>query len=127
MLRKPEWTLLIALKEYCMLQCIMGYNTIFLPLLTPSHKQQSPSHKGKRQQQELISELRKRQGKDSRHVYEGKDGAIEDIITGKSRPDNNLNLFAFALKKLIMSICAFLLVTDAVLLDALRFFLNLCL
>ncbi|XP_067116311.1 formin-like protein 2 isoform X2 [Osmerus mordax] len=42
----------------------------------------SPSHKGKRQQVELITELRKRQtGKDSRHVYEGKDGAIEDIIT----------------------------------------------
>ncbi|XP_034035698.1 formin-like protein 2 isoform X1 [Thalassophryne amazonica] len=41
----------------------------------------SPSHRGKRQQQELISELRRRQGKDSRHVYEGKDGAIEDIIT----------------------------------------------
>uniref|UniRef100_A0AAQ5ZY13 Formin-like 2b n=1 Tax=Amphiprion ocellaris TaxID=80972 RepID=A0AAQ5ZY13_AMPOC len=36
----------------------------------------------KRQQQELITELRRRQGKDSRHVYEGKDGAIEDIITG---------------------------------------------
>uniref|UniRef100_A0AAQ5Y6B1 Formin-like 2b n=1 Tax=Amphiprion ocellaris TaxID=80972 RepID=A0AAQ5Y6B1_AMPOC len=43
---------------------------------------QSPSHRGKRQQQELITELRRRQGKDSRHVYEGKDGAIEDIITG---------------------------------------------
>ncbi|KAL3978896.1 vomeronasal 2 receptor [Sarotherodon galilaeus] len=41
----------------------------------------SPSHRGKRQQQELITELRRRQGKDSRHVYEGKDGAIEDIIT----------------------------------------------
>ncbi|XP_049611435.1 formin-like protein 2 isoform X1 [Syngnathus scovelli] len=41
----------------------------------------SPSHKGKRQQQELLTELRRRQGKDSRHVYEGKDGAIEDIIT----------------------------------------------
>uniref|UniRef100_A0A1A8KL31 Formin-like 2b n=1 Tax=Nothobranchius kuhntae TaxID=321403 RepID=A0A1A8KL31_NOTKU len=41
----------------------------------------SPSHKGRRQQQELITELRRRQGKDSRHVYEGKDGAIEDIIT----------------------------------------------
>uniref|UniRef100_A0A4W6G2E9 Formin-like 2b n=1 Tax=Lates calcarifer TaxID=8187 RepID=A0A4W6G2E9_LATCA len=36
---------------------------------------------GARQQQELITELRRRQGKDSRHVYEGKDGAIEDIIT----------------------------------------------
>ncbi|KAA0713216.1 Formin-like protein 3 [Triplophysa tibetana] len=51
------------------------------------NQQQSPSHKGKRQQQELISELRKRQGKDSRHVYEGKDGAIEDIITDlRSQP-----------------------------------------
>ncbi|KAK1903273.1 Formin-like protein 3 [Dissostichus eleginoides] len=38
-------------------------------------------HKSKRQQQELIQELRKKQVKDSRHVYEGKDGAIEDIIT----------------------------------------------
>ncbi|XP_058642815.1 formin-like protein 2 isoform X3 [Onychostoma macrolepis] len=43
--------------------------------------QKSPSHKSKRQQQELIAELRKKQVKDSRHVYEGKDGAIEDIIT----------------------------------------------
>uniref|UniRef100_A0A8C2K0B5 Formin-like 2a n=1 Tax=Cyprinus carpio TaxID=7962 RepID=A0A8C2K0B5_CYPCA len=46
--------------------------------------QKSPSHKSKRQQQELIAELRKKQVKDSRHVYEGKDGAIEDIITGNS-------------------------------------------
>uniref|UniRef100_A0A4W4FQ31 Formin-like 2a n=1 Tax=Electrophorus electricus TaxID=8005 RepID=A0A4W4FQ31_ELEEL len=44
--------------------------------------QKSPSHKNKRQQQELIAELKKKQVKDSRHVYEGKDGAIEDIITG---------------------------------------------
>uniref|UniRef100_A0A8C2ZB61 Formin-like 2b n=1 Tax=Cyclopterus lumpus TaxID=8103 RepID=A0A8C2ZB61_CYCLU len=36
---------------------------------------------GKRQQQELFTELRRRQVKDSCHVYEGKDGAIEDIIT----------------------------------------------
>uniref|UniRef100_A0A8C7JHB8 Formin-like 3 n=1 Tax=Oncorhynchus kisutch TaxID=8019 RepID=A0A8C7JHB8_ONCKI len=35
----------------------------------------------KQQQQELISELRKRQAKDHRPVYEGKDGTIEDIIT----------------------------------------------
>ncbi|XP_042350155.1 formin-like protein 2 isoform X2 [Plectropomus leopardus] len=42
--------------------------------------QKSPS-KNKRQQQELIQELRRKQVKDSRHVYEGKDGAIEDIIT----------------------------------------------
>uniref|UniRef100_A0A665TRW4 Formin-like 2b n=1 Tax=Echeneis naucrates TaxID=173247 RepID=A0A665TRW4_ECHNA len=49
---------------------------------------------GKRQQQELITELRRRQGKDSRHVYEGKDGAIEDIITGKKgpRPDPLLSV-----------------------------------
>uniref|UniRef100_A0A673CUT5 Formin-like 2a n=1 Tax=Sphaeramia orbicularis TaxID=375764 RepID=A0A673CUT5_9TELE len=45
-------------------------------------EQESPSHKNKRQQQELIQELRRKQVKDSRHVYEGKDGAIEDIITG---------------------------------------------
>uniref|UniRef100_A0A8C3UM63 Formin like 2 n=1 Tax=Catharus ustulatus TaxID=91951 RepID=A0A8C3UM63_CATUS len=47
---------------------------------------QSPSHKSKRQQQELIAELRRRQVKDNRHVYEGKDGAIEDIITGTPVP-----------------------------------------
>ncbi|KAI4793358.1 hypothetical protein KUCAC02_032773 [Chaenocephalus aceratus] len=41
----------------------------------------SPSHRGKRQQLELLSELRRKQGKETRHVYEGKDGAIEDIIT----------------------------------------------
>uniref|UniRef100_A0A8C8RUQ0 Formin like 3 n=1 Tax=Pelusios castaneus TaxID=367368 RepID=A0A8C8RUQ0_9SAUR len=33
------------------------------------------------QQQELIAELRRRQAKDHRPVYEGKDGTIEDIIT----------------------------------------------
>uniref|UniRef100_A0AAY5K5L6 Formin-like 2b n=1 Tax=Esox lucius TaxID=8010 RepID=A0AAY5K5L6_ESOLU len=46
---------------------------------------QSPSNRPKQRQQEsLITELRRRQGgKDSRHVYEGKDGAIEDIITGR--------------------------------------------
>uniref|UniRef100_A0A674EKZ8 Formin-like 3 n=1 Tax=Salmo trutta TaxID=8032 RepID=A0A674EKZ8_SALTR len=41
-------------------------------------QEKSPSQ----QQQELISELRKRQAKDHRPVYEGKDGTIEDIITG---------------------------------------------
>lgn len=51
---------------------------------------QSPSHKTKRQQQELIAELRRRQVKDNRHVYEGKDGAIEDIITGKRLLFRNL-------------------------------------
>uniref|UniRef100_A0A7M4FRN4 Formin like 3 n=1 Tax=Crocodylus porosus TaxID=8502 RepID=A0A7M4FRN4_CROPO len=39
------------------------------------------------QQQELIAELRRRQAKEHRPVYEGKDGAIEDIITAlKSVP-----------------------------------------
>ena len=52
--------------------------------------QKSPSHKTKRQQQELIAELRRRQVKDNRHVYEGKDGAIEDIITGKALLFHNL-------------------------------------
>uniref|UniRef100_A0A8C1T5C6 Formin-like 2a n=1 Tax=Cyprinus carpio TaxID=7962 RepID=A0A8C1T5C6_CYPCA len=53
--------------------------------------QKSPSHKSKRQQQELIAELRKKQVKDSRHVYEGKDGAIEDIITALKK--NNITKF----------------------------------
>uniref|UniRef100_A0A8C8RYQ7 Formin like 3 n=1 Tax=Pelusios castaneus TaxID=367368 RepID=A0A8C8RYQ7_9SAUR len=37
-------------------------------------------------QQELIAELRRRQAKDHRPVYEGKDGTIEDIITGGAAP-----------------------------------------
>ncbi|XP_051260869.1 formin-like protein 2 isoform X5 [Dicentrarchus labrax] len=53
--------------------------------------QKSPSHKNKRQQQELIQELRRKQVKDSRHVYEGKDGAIEDIITALKK--NNITKF----------------------------------
>ncbi|XP_042733857.1 formin-like protein 2 isoform X1 [Lagopus leucura] len=53
--------------------------------------QKSPSHKTKRQQQELIAELRRRQVKDNRHVYEGKDGAIEDIITALKK--NNITKF----------------------------------
>uniref|UniRef100_A0A3Q4HF51 Formin-like 2a n=1 Tax=Neolamprologus brichardi TaxID=32507 RepID=A0A3Q4HF51_NEOBR len=47
-----------------------------------SHIGQKQTKHTKRQQQELIQELRRKQVKDSRHVYEGKDGAIEDIITG---------------------------------------------
>ncbi|XP_075407845.1 formin-like protein 3 isoform X5 [Tenrec ecaudatus] len=42
----------------------------------------SPSQRNKWQQQELIAELRRRQAKEQRPVYEGKDGTIEDIITG---------------------------------------------
>lgn len=48
----------------------------FLPLV------QVQAQKKRQQQQELIAELRKRQAKDHRPVYEGKDGTIEDIITG---------------------------------------------
>lgn len=44
---------------------------------------QLPLQRNKWQQQELIAELRRRQAKDHRPVYEGKDGTIEDIITGK--------------------------------------------
>uniref|UniRef100_A0A4W3IP27 Formin like 2 n=1 Tax=Callorhinchus milii TaxID=7868 RepID=A0A4W3IP27_CALMI len=39
----------------------------------------------KRQQQELIAELRRKQVREHRQMYEGKDGAIEDIITGKEK------------------------------------------
>uniref|UniRef100_A0A452TBP6 Formin like 2 n=1 Tax=Ursus maritimus TaxID=29073 RepID=A0A452TBP6_URSMA len=62
----------------------MGSLKVMAPLISAILlSPQSPSHKSKRQQQELIAELRRRQVKDNRHVYEGKDGAIEDIITGK--------------------------------------------
>uniref|UniRef100_A0A8C1IS94 Formin-like 2a n=1 Tax=Cyprinus carpio TaxID=7962 RepID=A0A8C1IS94_CYPCA len=53
-------------------------------LASSNHTTASSASLSKRQQQELIAELRKKQVKDSRHVYEGKDGAIEDIITGNS-------------------------------------------
>uniref|UniRef100_A0A670YPZ4 Formin like 2 n=1 Tax=Pseudonaja textilis TaxID=8673 RepID=A0A670YPZ4_PSETE len=59
--------------------------------LLEQQDQKSPSHKTKRQQQELIAELRRRQIKDNRHVYEGKDGAIEDIITALKK--NNITKF----------------------------------
>ncbi|XP_063174426.1 formin-like protein 2 isoform X2 [Candoia aspera] len=59
--------------------------------LLEQQDQKSPSHKTKRQQQELIAELRRRQVKDNRHVYEGKDGAIEDIITALKK--NNITKF----------------------------------
>uniref|UniRef100_A0A670KEK4 Formin like 3 n=1 Tax=Podarcis muralis TaxID=64176 RepID=A0A670KEK4_PODMU len=48
-------------------------------LLMQSHP--LPGYRNKWQQQELIAELRRRQAKDHRPVYEGKDGTIEDIIT----------------------------------------------
>ncbi|KAG7477373.1 hypothetical protein MATL_G00068900 [Megalops atlanticus] len=65
-------------------------------LLAQEAKQQDPKYvlsdceaqvQKKRQQQDLIAELRRRQAKDHRPVYEGKDGTIEDIITAlKSVP-----------------------------------------
>ncbi|XP_054851312.1 formin-like protein 1 [Eublepharis macularius] len=42
----------------------------------------SPTHKAKRQQMDLIAELKKKQLVKEPIIYEGKDGAIEDIITG---------------------------------------------
>ncbi|XDV46026.1 hypothetical protein PO909_014006 [Leuciscus waleckii] len=53
-------------------------------LLAQEAKQHDPkvqAQKKKLQQQDLIAELRRRQAKDHRPVYEGKDGTIEDIIT----------------------------------------------
>ncbi|XP_026538590.1 formin-like protein 1 [Notechis scutatus] len=43
---------------------------------------QSPSHKNKRQQMDLIAELKKKQMVKEPLIYEEKDGAIEDIISG---------------------------------------------
>ncbi|KAF7239148.1 Formin-like protein 1 [Varanus komodoensis] len=42
----------------------------------------SPTHKAKRQQMDLIAELKKKQLVKEPLIYEEKDGAIEDIITG---------------------------------------------
>ncbi|XP_059397481.1 formin-like protein 3 isoform X5 [Carassius carassius] len=53
-------------------------------LLAQEAKQHDPkvqAQKKRQQQQEMIAELRRRQAKDHRPVYEGKDGTIEDIIT----------------------------------------------
>ncbi|RMB90574.1 hypothetical protein DUI87_33036 [Hirundo rustica rustica] len=54
-------------------------------LLAQEAKKQEKRNKW--QQQELIAELRRRQAKDHRPMYEGKDGTIEDIISAlKSVP-----------------------------------------
>ncbi|XP_062366877.1 formin-like protein 3 isoform X3 [Cinclus cinclus] len=50
-------------------------------LLAQEAKKQEKRNKW--QQQELIAELRRRQAKDHRPMYEGKDGTIEDIITAR--------------------------------------------
>uniref|UniRef100_U3JBF7 Uncharacterized protein n=1 Tax=Ficedula albicollis TaxID=59894 RepID=U3JBF7_FICAL len=52
-------------------------------LLAQEAKKQEKRNKW--QQQELIAELRRRQAKDHRPMYEGKDGTIEDIITAGSQ------------------------------------------
>uniref|UniRef100_A0A672L9K7 Formin-like protein 3 n=1 Tax=Sinocyclocheilus grahami TaxID=75366 RepID=A0A672L9K7_SINGR len=57
--------------------------SVFFPVFVrfiKAHKVQA--QKKRQQQQEMIAELRRRQAKDHRPVYEGKDGTIEDIITG---------------------------------------------
>lgn len=56
-------------------------------MLAQEAKQQDPksqvqkNSKRQHQQHDLITELRRRQAKEHRPVYEGKDGTIEDIIT----------------------------------------------
>uniref|UniRef100_A0A8C3NXV9 Formin like 3 n=1 Tax=Cyanoderma ruficeps TaxID=181631 RepID=A0A8C3NXV9_9PASS len=57
-------------------------------LLAQEAKKQEKRNKW--QQQELIAELRRRQAKDHRPMYEGKDGTIEDIITAQD-PSIRLN------------------------------------
>ncbi|XP_065141775.1 formin-like protein 3 isoform X4 [Paramisgurnus dabryanus] len=62
-------------------------------LLAQEAKQHDPkvqAQKKRHQQHELIAELRRRQAKDHRPVYEGKDGTIEDIIT-----EQGVNLSVF--------------------------------
>ncbi|XP_042569713.1 formin-like protein 3 isoform X2 [Cyprinus carpio] len=63
-------------------------------LLAQEAKQHDPkvqTQKKRQQQQEMIAELRRRQAKDHRPVYEGKDGTIEDIITA----EQGINLSRF--------------------------------
>ncbi|XP_059397478.1 formin-like protein 3 isoform X2 [Carassius carassius] len=63
-------------------------------LLAQEAKQHDPkvqAQKKRQQQQEMIAELRRRQAKDHRPVYEGKDGTIEDIITA----EQEINLSKF--------------------------------
>ncbi|XP_023687348.2 formin-like protein 3 isoform X2 [Paramormyrops kingsleyae] len=59
-------------------------------LLAQETQEQDPkvqAQKKRQQQQDLIVELRRRQARDHRPMYEGKDGTIEDIITDlRSQP-----------------------------------------
>jgi len=53
-------------------------------LLTPCCPQrQLPIQKARRQQMDMIAELKKKQMVKEPLIYEGKDGAIEDIISGE--------------------------------------------
>lgn len=61
--------------------------TSFLLLLL-----QSPVQKAKRQQMDMLAELKKRQMVKEPLIYEGKDGAIEDIITGEVGQPLNLGV-----------------------------------
>ncbi|KAI1891105.1 hypothetical protein AGOR_G00160520 [Albula goreensis] len=53
------------------------------------HEPKTPLQTKRLQQQSLIAELRRRQAKDQRPVYEGKDGTIEDIITADLKIDRS--------------------------------------
>lgn len=52
------------------------------PALSPP---QSPMQKARRQQMDMIAELKKKQMVKEPLIYEGKDGAIEDIISGEGQ------------------------------------------
>lgn len=52
------------------------------PTLSPP---QSPMQKARRQQMDMIAELKKKQMVKEPLIYEGKDGAIEDIISGEGQ------------------------------------------
>uniref|UniRef100_A0A8C5WZP8 Formin like 1 n=1 Tax=Laticauda laticaudata TaxID=8630 RepID=A0A8C5WZP8_LATLA len=54
----------------------------FIKAYQVKKKTQSPTHKTKRQQMDLIAELKKKQMVKEPLIYEEKDGAIEDIISG---------------------------------------------
>lgn len=75
---REHWSVKVL---WCVCVCVV-YHRARRRALTPPSLVQVQAQKKRQQQQELIAELRKRQAKDHRPVYEGKDGTIEDIITG---------------------------------------------
>lgn len=54
-----------------------------MPFTLRCPRPQLPTQKAKRQQMDMIAELKKRQMVKEPLIYEGKDGAIEDIISGE--------------------------------------------